>query len=161
MAELGRRPDALFLGQAVAYPGTAMTTTLRDVPPEKLIELPVIEDAQLGFCTGLSLAGYLPISIYPRWNFLLLATSQLVLHLDKLGLYSRYFPRVIVRTAVATAQPLDPGPQHVGNYTAAYRAMLETVEVVELTTAEQVLPAYRRAANRAWSTLIVERTELY
>ena len=45
----------------------------------------------------------------PRINFLLEAISQLVQHLDKIPLYSDYRPKVLIRTAIATPYPLDPG----------------------------------------------------
>lgn len=165
MEWLGQKPDTLFLGQAVAYPGTAMTETLREVPKEKLIELPVAEDMQLGMCTGMALRGYVPISIFPRWNFLLLATNQLVLHLDKLSIYSNdgYRPKVIIRTAVASRTPLDPQAQHVGDYSQAFRLMLRRVDIIELDNADMIFPAYRKAYERedGRSTLIVERTDRY
>jgi pyruvate/2-oxoglutarate/acetoin dehydrogenase E1 component len=165
MAWLGAKPETLFLGQAVSYPGTAMTATLADVQREKLLELPVMEDAQLGMCIGLAIDGFVPVSIYPRWNFLLLATNQLVLHLDKLSIYSNggYKPKVIIRTAVASRMPLDPQAQHYGDFSEAYRKMLRTVEVIELDSAEMIFPAYRKAYERedGRSTLIVERTDRY
>lgn len=156
------QPRSVFLGQSVRVKGTAMFGTLEGVPIEKRIELPVFENTQLGMAIGMSLAGDLPICIFPRWNFLLEATSQLVQHLDKMPLYGNgYRPKVIIRTAVATAIPLDPGPQHLGDFTDAFRAMLQTVRVVRLDAAEQVVPEYRAALERDGSTLLVERTELY
>src|SRR5579859_3078312 len=88
----------LFLGQAVAYTGTAMTGTLINIPKVKLIEFPVAEEMQLGASIGLSLGGFIPVTIYPRFNFLLLAMNQLVLHLDKLKAMSQngYQPKVII-----------------------------------------------------------------
>lgn len=162
MTWLGQQQDTMFLGQAVAYPGTSMTGTLENVPKEKLLEFPVAEDMQMGASIGLSLAGYVPISIYPRWNFLLLATNQIVNHLDKLPLYSDYRPKVIIRVAVATPIPLDPQAQHLGNYSDAFRLMCKTLEVIELTKAEEVYPAYVYAyaqTTSGRSTLIVEHTE--
>src|SRR5205823_4829972 len=115
MEWLGEKPDTLFLGQAVKYPGTAISGTLNGVPTVKLVELPVFEDVQLGICTGMALAGFVPISIFPRWPFLLAATQQLVNHLDKLPLYSHggYTPKVIIRVGVPTRAPLDPQVQHL------------------------------------------------
>lgn len=161
MAMLSEHPRSVFMGQAVECDGTAMRKTLRDVRPDKLVELPVAEDMQLGMAIGASLMGDLPISIFPRWNFLLLATNQLVLHLDKLPLYSAYRPKVIIRTAVATPSPLDPGPQHLGDFGPAFRSMLKTVRVVDLDDASKVVPEYRAAVEWNGSTILVERTELY
>ncbi len=160
---IAEQPRSIFMGQSVANPGTAMTRTLAGVPKEKLLELPVAEDMQMGLAIGAAINGDLPVCIYPRFNFLLLAMSQLILHLDKLPLYSRggFRPRVIVRTAVATPTPMDPGPQHLGDYTEVFRAMLETVTVVRLDDAARIVPEYLAAVERHGSTLLVERTELY
>src|SRR5712691_6702526 len=66
---LGKQPRTIFLGQAVGYPGTAMFNTLKDVNPEKRWELPVAEEFQMGLATGMALQGFVPISVFPRWNF--------------------------------------------------------------------------------------------
>lgn len=163
MSRLAEHPKSIFVGQAVRYPGTAMHNTLKDVPMEKRVEFPVAEDMQMGVCTGLALQGFLPICLYPRINFMLLATSQLVLHLDKLPLYSAggYKPKVIVRTAIAHDKPLDPQPQHLGNFVEAYRSMLKTVQVVELLTSANIMTHYEEALQREGSTLLVEHLEFY
>jgi pyruvate/2-oxoglutarate/acetoin dehydrogenase E1 component len=161
MTRLAQEPNSIFLGQAVAVPGTGMFRTLDRVSLDRRVELPVFENTQLGLCTGLALAGYLPVCIFPRINFLLEAVSQLVQHLDKLPLMSGVYLRVIIRTAVASPVPLDPGWQHLGNYTEALRMMLSTVVVDELLSADQVFPAYERALERRCATLLVEHVELY
>lgn len=162
MADLAADPKVIFMGQAVGFAGTAMTGTLpADLPKERFLELPVTEDMQMGMAIGMSLDGLLPVCIYPRWNFLLLAMSQLVLHLDKLPLYSRFQPKVIIRTAVATPEPLNPGPQHLGDYTRAVETMLRCVKVRELLTPERVRLGYRLAMTEPGSWLLVERTGAY
>ncbi|SVE31243.1 uncharacterized protein METZ01_LOCUS484097, partial [marine metagenome] len=72
MNYLASKQDTVFVGQAVEYPGTAMTNTLCDVDREKLIEFPVTEEFQVGSSIGLAMNGFVPISIFPRWNFLIL-----------------------------------------------------------------------------------------
>lgn len=164
MTLLADDPRTIFMGQAVAYPGTAMFKTLGGVPKHKLLELPVAEDMQMGMAIGMSLSGHIPICIYPRVNFLLLAINQLVLHLDKLPVYSKggYRPSVIIRTAIASADPLDPGPQHLGNFTRALHDMLGIVGVLELTHANEIVPAYLGAIeDHPRSTILIERMELY
>jgi len=153
---------ALFLGQALRYNGTAMTETFARVPPEHLVELPVFENTQLGMATGVAVATGKPVvSVFPRINFLLCAVDQLVLHLDALPLYSAYRPRVLIRTAVAHPVPLDPGPQHLGDYGFALRGLLRTVRVVQLKDAEAIVPSYREALAREGSTVLVEYHRLY
>ena len=86
MEWLGEQQNTIFVGQAVEYPGTAMTNTLTNIEKSKLLEMPVNEDMQMGVTLGLALNGTVPISLYPRWNFLLLAANQLVNHVDKIKL---------------------------------------------------------------------------
>jgi len=126
---LATLPDTVFLGQAVKVAGTGMSNTVKDVPQEKRIELPVCEDMQMGITTGLSLNGFVPISIYPRWNFLMLATNQLVNHLDKLPIMTqdKVLPKVIIRVSIGSERPLHPQHQHVGDFTEAYRKMLSNI----------------------------------
>jgi pyruvate/2-oxoglutarate/acetoin dehydrogenase E1 component len=161
MTMLAEDPRAVFLGQAVVSPGTAMFRTLEHLPEDRRIELPVFENTQMGMSTGLALAGWLPISIYPRINFLLEATSQLVQHTDKLPLFSDFRPRVIVRTAVATDRPLDPGCQHVGDYSYELEKMLSTVKVVRLFNADLIVGDYRAAMEHDGSTILVEYSANY
>ena len=162
---LAKDPRVIFLGQAVACPGTAMSNTLVDVAPEQLLELPVDEEMQMGMTNGLALAGRIPVSIFPRWNFLLLAMNQVVNHLDKFSVMSNggYRPKAIIRTGIGSERPLHPQHQHVGDYTDALRAMCTTIEVIRLEEPEQVVPAYAHALERSdgRSTLLVEYGDFY
>ena len=165
MDYLAQKSNTVFLGQAVAYKGTAMTNTLKDVPKEKLIEMPVSEEMQMGITNGVAVEGSVPISIYPRWNFLLLAANQLVNHLDKLPDYSHreYIPKVIIRTGVGSIRPLNPQLQHTGDFTEAFQKMLTNIEVIRLEEPEDIFPAYHKAYNRedGKSTIVVEYGDYY
>ena len=163
MEWLGKQSDTIFLGQAVEYAGTAMTNTLKDVSPDKLMEMPVTEDMQMGITNGLAISGYVPISIYPRWNFLLLGVNQLVNHLDKLPLISDYKTKVIIRTGIGSERPLHPQFQHIGDYTEAFQKMLPNVEVIRLDEPEQIFEAYQKAYNRTdgKSSILVEWGDFY
>ena len=158
MLMLAAQPKALFLGQNVAYDGNVMFKHLEGVPMEQRLELPVCEELQMGMSTGLALQGILPISIYPRFDFLILALNQLVNHLDKLAYMSRgdYQPKVIIRTKVGSKWPLNAGPQHTQDHTEAVRMMLTTVAVEKITRPEEIIPAYQRTIMRKESTLVVE-----
>ena len=161
MSMLGADDRTVFLGQAVACPGTYMSQTLDGVPLDKRIEMPVAEEMQMGATLGLALAGQVPISIFPRWNFLILATNQLVNHLDKIPLYSDYRPHAIIRVGVGSSQPLHPGPQHVADFTEAFMRMFDTVQVMCVRAAYQVDLSYRAALSQPGVHLIVEYADLY
>ena len=83
MEWLGDKDDTIFLGQAVKYSGNAMFNTTKTISDDKKIELPVFEDVQMGMSLGMALDGMVPITCYPRFDFLICATNQLVNHLDK------------------------------------------------------------------------------
>jgi pyruvate/2-oxoglutarate/acetoin dehydrogenase E1 component len=165
MEFLAQDSRVVFLGQAVACAGTAMSATLRDVDLSRRIELPVDEELQMGMTNGLALAGLIPVSVFPRWNFLLLAVNQLVNHLDKILLMSHggYCPKVIVRTGIGSERPLHPQHQHVGDFTEAFRLMCPHIEVIRLEEPQDVYPAYRNALERSdnKSTLLVEHGDYY
>lgn len=165
MTYLGQDPRVIFLGQAVVYPGTSMTGTLVNVPENSKIEFPVAEELQLGASIGLALGGFIPVTLYPRWNFLLLAMNQLVLHLDKMKAMSSggYAPKVIIRTSVGSERPLHPSFQHVGDFSESVQAMLTNIDVIRLDEPEEIFLAYDMALNRTdgKSTLLVEVGDYY
>jgi pyruvate/2-oxoglutarate/acetoin dehydrogenase E1 component len=163
METLAGDPRVIFLGQSVEYAGTAMSNTLKDVPKEQLLEMPVFEDTQMGMTLGLALAGYIPVSIYPRWNFLICATNQLVNHVDKITMMSDYKPRIIIRTSIGSERPLHPQHQHVGDYTDAFRMLCENVDVIRLEEPEDIVPAYTKAYERTdgIATILVEYGDYY
>lgn len=165
MTWLGHQSDTMFLGQAVEYPGTAMTNTLTEVDRNKLLEMPVNEDMQMGMTIGLALNNTVPISIYPRWNFLLLAANQIVNHLDKIKLMSGggYTPKIIVRTGIGSQRPLHPQHQHISDFTAGFRALCDDVDIIRLEEPHQIFEAYQYAYNRTdgRSTILVEWGDFY
>ena len=155
--------NAVFVGQAVAYKGTSITRQLADVPSDQKIELPVAEEFQMGFCLGLALDGFLPVSVYPRANFAILAANQIVNHLDKWNTMcsGKCSPRVIIKVAVGSEHPLDPGQQHKANYAEAFRSMCEHINVVDLIYPHQIVPAYKQALEYEGSTILFEHGDLY
>ena len=165
MTWLGEQPDTIFIGQQVCYPGNAMFKTLEGVPMEKRIELPVMEDAQMGISLGMALTGKTVISIYPRFDFLLLAVNQLVNHIDKLEnfTHNQYHAKVIIRVGIGSTKPMYPGVQHCGDYTEAFRKMTKRLNILKIDKSEQAFHAYRCAYNAEYpvSSLIVEDMGLY
>ena len=90
MTFLGQQDDTIFIGQQVLWQGNPMSTTLGNVPKHKMIEVPVMEESQMGMSLGLAMAGSFVITFYPRWDFLICATNQLVNHVDKLNIKDKY-----------------------------------------------------------------------
>ncbi len=165
MEWLAIQPKAMFVGQTVAGPGTFMFQTLRDCPKDRTLEMPINESFQMQFTIGMALAGYIPISVYPRQNFLLLATSDMTNMLDKIPAISgeTVKPKTIIRVATGPDAPVHPGHQHVGNYADAFRKLFSTIDVIELEEPEEIFPAYKYAFERpdGRSTLLIEHGNYY
>tara|TARA_R110000772_G_scaffold67262_2_gene149347 strand:- start:3360 stop:3896 length:537 start_codon:yes stop_codon:yes gene_type:complete len=157
---LADNPKTIFIGQAVEYEGTGLYDSLSHLPHNKRMELPVAEYLQSGLANGMAIEGLIPVSTYPRWNFLLMGTDQIVNHLDKFKSMSngKLTPKVIIRVAVGSEQPVDPQCQHKGNFAEAFRNMTTNTEVIELIEPEDILPAYTKALNRKdnVNTILVE-----
>ena len=161
MSLLADNPKTLFIGQAVEYEGTGLFESIKHIPQNKKMELPVAEYFQSGLANGIAIeGGIIPISIFPRWNFLLMATDQIVNHLDKFITMSegRCTPKVIIRVAVGSEYPIDPQCQHKGNFSSAFRSMCKTIDIIQLNEPEEIVPAYLKALNRedGRSTILVE-----
>jgi len=164
MTMLSTDKRVIFVGQQIVFPGNPMSNTLSEVSKSKMIEMPVAEEFQLGFCNGLALDGYRPLSFYPRWDFLLLAANQLCTHLDKLSEYTNqdFKPVVGIRVAVPTSSPIDPGIQHKSDYTDAFNLMLKHIDIVKLESTEDILPAYTNFLKEdAKPTIFVEYVDRY
>mgnify|MGYP001197958968 FL=1 len=165
MEWLAEKDNTIFIGQSVKYSGNAIFNTLKTVKDNKKIELPVFEELQMGLSTGLALEGYVPISCYPRFDFLILACNQLVNHLDKIDFMSKGMmkPRVIIRTSIGAKKPLDGGTQHTQDHTKAFQNLLTDVNVVLLNEPDEIFPAFELAYKRedSKSTLIIEWGDYY
>jgi pyruvate/2-oxoglutarate/acetoin dehydrogenase E1 component len=160
MSLLAKHPKTLFIGQAVEYEGTGLYDSMAHLPTNKKLELPVAEYLQSGLANGMAIQGMIPVSTYPRWNFLLMGVDQIVNHLDKFTTMSsgKLNPKVIIRVAVGSERPVDPQCQHKGNFATAFSNMTQNINIVILNEPEDIVPAYENALNRedGVSTILVE-----
>jgi len=163
MTMLGKDKRTIFIGQQVAYSGSIMSKSLDDVSMDKKIEMPLIEDAQMGMSIGLSLEGFIPISIYPRMDFLIIAMNQLANHLDKIEEMSmgRFKPKVIVRTAIGSTKPLYPGLQHCSDYTEGLKHMFKNIKVIKFDFSKDIYSTYEKALNDDESYILIEVADKY
>ena len=165
MEWLSDKDDTLFIGQSVKYSGNSIFNTLKTIKNKKKIEMPVFEDLQMGLSIGLALEGYIPITCYPRFDFLILAFNQLINHLDKIRYMSKnkMQPRVIIRTSIGSKHPLDGGVQHTQDYTEIFKKICTEIDVIMLNEPQEILPAFKHAYQRkdSKSSLIIEHGDYY
>ena len=163
MTVLGQKEDTIFIGQQIVWAGNPMSSTLINVPKEKMIEMPVMEDSQMGMSLGLSLTGKFVITFYPRWDFLICASNQLISHVDKIKLMSNdeWNPNMIIRVGKGSDKPIDPGHQHKGNYLVEYKSLCKNIEFHDLKTPSDVELAYKYVTKEGGIHVLVEYPELY
>lgn len=128
MKVLGEKDDVIFIGQQIVYAGNPMSTTLGDVPKEKMVELPVMEETQMGMSLGMAMAGKTVVTFYPRWDFIICATNQLINHIDKYELMTGKKANILIRLGKGSDKPLDPGHQHKGNYFEEFKSMCKNIQ---------------------------------
>ena len=160
MGKLSRLDHSTFIGQQVLWPGNPMSTTLEEVPKFKMVEVPVMEESQMGMSLGLAMAGRFVVTFYPRWDFLICATNQLVNHVDKLKLMGNWNVDMIVRVGKGSDKPLNPGHQHKGNYFNEFKAMCPNIEFHDCKSWQDIQLAYNYAI-KGGINVIVEYPELY
>lgn len=161
MTYLGEKDNVIFIGQQIVYAGNPMSTTLGNVPKEKMVELPVMEETQMGMTLGIAMTGKTVVSFYPRWDFIILAANQLINHIDKYNLMTGKSANIIIRLGKGSDKPLDPGHQHKGNYLKEFRTLCPYIRFFDLTSKELILDAYRNAYIDGGVSVMVEYPELY
>ena len=160
MSDLAKLDETIFIGQQIIYAGNPMSTTLTEVPKEKMIEVPVMEETQMGMSLGLAITGKTVISFYPRWDFLISAANQLINHIDKFELMTEKKVNILIRVGKGANIPLDPGHQHKANYLDEFKSMCPNIEFHDLKTKVDVELAYKYAMFGGVHVL-VEYPELY
>lgn len=161
MTELVNKENTIFIGQQIVYPGNPMSTTLGNVPKEKMIELPVMEETQMGMTLGLAITGKTVISFYPRWDFIISAANQLINHVDKFEIMTGKKVNILIRLGKGSDKPLDPGHQHKGNYINEFKSICKNIEFHDLKTATDIDLAYKYAIQNGGIHILLEYPELY
>lgn len=161
MFELAGCHKAKFIGYNTAC-GSRMYGTLEHMPLDQCIETPICENLMVGIGMGLSLEGFRAVVCFERHDFLLMALDAIINHLDKLPKLSGgqfNFP-LIIRAIVGGTKPLDPGLQHIQEYTDIITKHTD-IKVFRLLNAKQVTSAYRQAMTTQRPVVMVEYKDLY
>jgi pyruvate/2-oxoglutarate/acetoin dehydrogenase E1 component len=161
MTFLGEKDNTVFIGQQIVYAGNPMSTTLGNVSKDKMIELPVMEETQMGMSMGIAMTGKTVITFYPRWDFIILAANQLINHVDKFELMTGSKLNLIIRLGKGSDKPLDPGHQHKGNYFEEFKSMCPHITFHNLLNKDDILSTYKNAYEQGGVHVIVEYPELY
>ena len=161
MTFLGKQEDTVFIGQQIVYAGNPMSTTLGNVSKDKMVELPVMEETQMGMSLGIAMTGKTVITFYPRWDFIVLAVNQLVNHIDKYQLMTGKKANIMIRLGKGSDKPLDPGHQHKGNYLKEFETLCPNIKFHNLLDKESIVSTYQQCYNEGGVHVLVEYPELY
>jgi pyruvate/2-oxoglutarate/acetoin dehydrogenase E1 component len=161
MTFLGAQDNTVFIGQQIIYAGNPMSTTLGNVSKDKMVELPVMEETQMGMSLGIAMTGKTVVTFYPRWDFIVLAVNQLVNHIDKYELMTGKQANILIRLGKGSDKPLDPGHQHKGNYLEEFKNMCPHIKFHNLTDQDTILDSYKSAYAEGGVHVLVEYPELY
>lgn len=161
MELLATNPMVRFIGYNLKY-GSKSYGSLTNIDPNIIIETPVAEQLMSGLAIGMALEGFLPVMIFERHDFLLLATDQLINHLSKIKLMSQgeFTPRIIIRAIVGGTKPFHPGPQHIQDFTDIFKVH-STFHIFEPQNAKEIKEAYINALQLSESSFIVEKRDEY
>lgn len=160
MSYLGQK-NTIFIGQQIIFAGNPMSTTLVNVPKTKMIETPVMEEAQMGMSLGLAITGPTVVTFYPRWDFLISATNQLVNHVDKYTLMTGRKVNILIRVGKGSDYPLDPGHQHKGNYINEFKSLCPNIKFHNFESSNDILNTYVNAFTDGGVHVLVEYPQLY
>ncbi len=161
MEMLAQDKNAIFLGYNINF-GSQAYGTLSNIALSQRLETPVAESLMIGLATGMALEGYRPIVFFERHDFILNALDGIVNHLDKIESMSnkQYSLPVIIRATVGSKIPLNPGPQHIQNFTKAFKEMVN-FPIYEPNNAKEVLEIYKSIKSIKNPVMIIEKKELY
>jgi pyruvate/2-oxoglutarate/acetoin dehydrogenase E1 component len=157
---LAADPKVRFIGYGLQK-GRALGT-LKNVPDEQIIEMPVAENLMLGMAIGLSLTGLRPVVFIERMDFLMNCMDALVNHLDKIENISKgeFNPRVIIRCIVGNVtKPLYTGATHTQDFSNALRDMVD-IPVYQLLDTKMIDAAYEIVDGYEESAILIEYKDL-
>ena len=116
-----RDPRVVICGQLVRFGTAGLTTGLWERFPDQVITYPVCENLMNGTAMGLSLAGYRPVVIHERMDFVAVGMDPLVNHIPIWPIKSGCSLPLVILALVGKGG--GQGPQHSKNLTPWFRTL--------------------------------------
>lgn len=161
MELLAKDKRTVFLGEGLINAGR-IYGTLDKVSTTKCIEFPIAENLIVGSAIGLAIKGFIPIVIFQRMDFMLVAADAIINHLALIPKMSggKVSLPVIIRAIIGSRDGcFDVGPQHNKDLTNMFSPFITTVKLDKLTM--DINKHYLSALNLNAPILIVEDRDLY
>jgi len=160
MTTLARKKKTVFLGENIINSGR-LYGTLEKVPRHKCIEMPIAENLIAGAACGLALAGYHPICIFQRMDFMLIAADQIINHavlIPKMSGGSIVLPIIFRCVKAHLTKEFWVGHQHSKDFTHVFRPYMPVYEIPRYVGAQE---AYAKAYDMKQPVLVVEDYKMY
>jgi len=155
MAWLVEQSNTIFLGEGIINAGR-IYGTLDRVPLNRCIEMPIAENLIAGSAIGLAIAGYRPVVIFQRMDFMLIAADAIINHMALIPKMSgdRIKLPIIIRATIGSrSKQFDCGPQHNHDFRHIFAPYITTFNFEQ--------GVYQIAYQRNEPVLIVDDKDLY
>lgn len=136
-----RHPSVIFFAEGIADPSSVFGTTAgfsKHIAPERIIEMPVSENALTGVAVGAALMGKRPVMSLQRVEFALLAMEQILNNAAKAHYISCGRHRVPLLIRLVVGRGWGQGPEHSQSLETMF-ALVPGLKVV--------MPTYPRDAK--------------
>lgn len=161
--QMSTNPKVLIYGLGVDDP-TAMYGTLLGFPDEfgeeRCFDTPLSEDALTGYGIGLAVAGYYPIHVHQRTDFLLLCCNQLINMAAKVKYLSNGSLKCPLVVRAITGRSWGQGSQHSQSFHSLF-ANIPGLRVLTPATPQDVYNVYKNVFRDEIPTIVIEHRMLY
>ena len=163
MTHLSQKENTVFLGENVINSGR-IYGTLNFVDLKKCIEMPVAENLITGTAIGLSLEGFVPICIFQRMDFMLIASDAIINHACLLPKMTGGKVKCGVIFRTIQAGPINMrfyvGHQHSKDLGFIFEPFMKIIRIPELPPKVAYKKAYT-LASQGKPVLVVEDYESF
>ncbi len=161
MTWLGKQEKSVFIGEGLKNAG-GIYGTMNHVPTQRCLEMPIVENLIAGGAVGLAAIGFIPILVFQRMDFMLIASDAIINHIALIPKMSNgQFPcHIIIRAIIGSTRTsvFDVGPQHNHDLIHMFRPYISTI-VIE--PKDDVLGVYQELFKLKEPTLVIERKDDY
>ncbi len=160
MEYLGSLKSTVFIGEGLINAGR-IYGTLNNVSTKKCIEMPIAENLIAGAAVGMAIEGLLPIVIFQRMDFMLIAADAIINHMSLMPHMSggQITLPIILRTIIgSTSKKFDVGPQHNHDFTHVFKPYIRTIKLEKAMMGHKIYPQIFKTGV---PTLVVERKDWY
>jgi len=153
-------PSILVMGVGVTDENGIFGTTSEAHKryPQQVLEMPLSENMTMGAAMGLALAGYHPVVVHARMDFLWLAMEHLANTLAKWGYTTGTYPGIVIRAIIGRGW--GQGPTHSQNLYGT----LSTIPGLRIYVPYRAVDAYyaiRHSLRTPGPIVVLEHRSLY